>query len=372
METETSTRLTSRGTRGAFSLIELLVVISIIGILVAMLMPAVFAAREASRKTACQNNLRQFGVGLADHANRHRTLCSGAFDWRRDGCVTEKGWVADLVNSGTPVGQMLCPSNEARIAATYNDLITMDPSTVKGVDLVGSPEKKKPDGSVVVNACRRIVEENLAPSSEPRRELVRSEIFKNHYNTNYTATWYLVRSSVVLDQSGNLLGRDPDADVSLRSLNSTMGPLNLALADASERGSAFVPLLGCGGVAGTLNETVEDVLAGTPATASFTGGPVENPSMEAPQFSSGTPKTGSDGWWAGWNATLQDYRAFAPVHRHSCNLLFADGSVRSFIDKNEDGQLNNGFDPNESNGFANDEVEIPPEEVASGWSLRSR
>ena len=64
--------------RSAFTLVELLVVIAIIGILVALLLPAVNAAREAARKTQCTNNLRQWALAVLNFESAIRTLPPGA------------------------------------------------------------------------------------------------------------------------------------------------------------------------------------------------------------------------------------------------------------------------------------------------------
>ncbi|HEY1785733.1 MAG TPA: type II secretion system protein [Pirellulales bacterium] len=409
--------------QAAFTLVELLVVISIISILLALALPAITAARESARSAACQNNLRQFGAALNGVAVLKGTYATGAMDWAHDGSVTDVGWVADLVNQNVLVGEMLCPANPAKISETYNDLITNTSLTTDPVcrpSASGSWVRSAPDGKLIINGCRLLNGEysgmyasawgisymgNSPTSAAPlppgtsRNQIVEQLIYLKGYNTNYTASWYLARSSLKLDANGNVQGVAPctagESPAQLvKERLCSLGPMNQARGDSSAP-MGNVPLLGCGARTGAkLADNIGPARQGDDVVRSFTDGPIQNSIMTPPTFSAGTPYSGLSGWWSGWvRSTRQDYRGFSPVHfggvavsatatgaplpgnrGGSCNILFSDGSVRSYADTNQDGYLNNGFDPTVCNpgvvsGFADNTNELV--DIYSNYDLKS-
>ena len=127
--------LPSRRGRAAFSLVELLVVIAIVGVLVALLLPAVQSAREAARRTTCSNNLRQLAVGLLAYESSHGrlpaatlvatgsddTTCSGCWNPWEEANATTAAYVASHKRGGTSwILEILPHIDETTVANQWN------------------------------------------------------------------------------------------------------------------------------------------------------------------------------------------------------------------------------------------------------------
>lgn len=162
--------------RNAFSLVELLTVVAILGVLVALLMPAIQAARETARRSTCTNNLRQLGLALQNYHAAHKRFPPG------------RGAPLPLVFS---THAYLLPFLEAGSLESQVDFASPPTSFTVGPTFY--------DGAPNHNAATQSVAVFLCPSDEQQGQIAGS---------SFGATNYAANAGSGVLSSGNIVDAD--------------------------------------------------------------------------------------------------------------------------------------------------------------------
>ena len=389
--------------RRGFTLVELLVVIAIIGILVALLLPAISRARESARSAQCKSNLRQIGLGMHIFADRdpQERMCSGAWDFTRDGCMDTWGWVADLANiNAAMAGELMCPTNPLRSTEKLNDMLGKSTND----DSDGVPPDRLLDGM-----CETM--DTFTALSADRADYVARGLFQKGMNTNYAAGWHLVRSVPKFDV-GTSASTSLLTVSGLKGLAGSRGPLTRRVLEAGPVVTSTVGIMGDAAPGDIKDAVLNTTLAtypqyqtpgddSTPLVAeaityltagellgeAFNDGPAQVDAATAGKIGlmpAGTDvtqqayyETGNVLWDGDVTALwIQDTRDWYATHgggtQGSANILMADGAVVTFNDTNGDKFLNPGFavtDDSGLYGYTDSEIEMPSGQFFSGMFL---
>ncbi len=288
-----------RDRRAAFTLIELLVVIAVIGVLIALLLPAVQSAREAARRAQCSNNLKQIGLGMHAYHATHDVFPPGYITGTETANINSPetgpgwGWATMLLNN--------LEQSAAYNAANFSVPITVPASqTIRTVSLSVflCPSSTGGSGPVVLkNAAGANLVTDLSPGQ-------------------YVASAGQLEVEEFPAQNNGLFYRNSRIGVrDVQDGTSTTlmaGERSRNVADAT-----WVGVIPYSRVCTNPKWKVKDCETANVMVLGHTGPSPDQHWVDVPNYKG----AGADDFWS--------------LHSGGCNFLFADGSVR-FIKESVD------------------------------------
>lgn len=318
----------ARRVAAGFTLIEMLTVIAIMGILMAMLLPAVQSGREAARRTACGNNLKQVGIALAAHeaayqrfppASRSLGWCTGSTGFVKDTVIYNLNGLVLLLSylEESAIYDRYNPRAASGVSFSLTTSTTVPDTNVPTASTAGRPTGTNSIGGSNAEISGRIVRSLLCPADTG--EVLMSSTNDVRWTADPRASPGIRAAKTNYDFSVN-----PESTL----CNDWPGTGATARFMFGEN-SATTPAMVRDGLSNTIamaevTRTYADPLdQGNPWAfrANFlVGASPASQGVNAWRTSSGTPaaQAGRLGrWgWAGGN------------HPRGCNLLFGDGALR--------------------------------------------